>query len=73
MKFGMESAIVVGVLAALLLGSNIQPHLDEPGRILMWIVLLIGLPGAVVLKVRGYGRKAGVVKAPTADGSGGVE
>ncbi len=51
--FGTRDAVFVGVLAALLLGINIQPHLGEMGRVVMWILLLIGLPGVAVLKTRG--------------------
>ena len=60
--FGTHSAIVVGVLAAVLLGVNIQPHLGETGRILMWILLIVGLPGAAVLATRADGKTGGGAK-----------
>ena len=57
--FGTHSAVVVGLLAAVLLGVNIQPHLGEMGIILMWILLMTGLPGIVVFVTRGGDRVAG--------------
>jgi hypothetical protein len=60
--FGTHDAIVVGVLAAILLGLNIQAHFEETGRIVMWILLMIGLPSAVVLGTRSNDRLAGGAK-----------
>jgi len=57
--FGTSNAVVVGLLAAVLLGVNIQPYLGETGRIVIWIMLIIGLPGAVVLATRADDRAAG--------------
>ncbi len=57
--FGTYSAVVVGLLAAVLLGVNIQPHLGGAGLVLMWILLMTGLPGAVLFATRGGDRTAG--------------
>jgi uncharacterized membrane protein YdfJ with MMPL/SSD domain len=57
--FGTHSAVVVGLLMAVLLGVNIQAHLGETGRIVMWILLMTGLPVAMVLATRGGHRAAG--------------
>jgi hypothetical protein len=57
--FGTGNAVVVGLLAAVLLGVNIQAHLGETGRIVMWILLTTGLPAAMVLMIRGNDRAAG--------------
>jgi predicted RND superfamily exporter protein len=50
--FGRPSAVVVGLLGAFLVGSNIQTHFGETARLAMWIVLLIGLPGAALFAIR---------------------
>jgi uncharacterized membrane protein YdfJ with MMPL/SSD domain len=71
--FGTRNAIVVGLLAAVLLGINIQPYLGEASRIAMWILFMIGLPGAAVLKTRGTGKLPGgakLAKAAADSGSG---
>jgi uncharacterized membrane protein YdfJ with MMPL/SSD domain len=60
--FGVRHAVIVGLLAAVLLGVNIQAHLGETGRVAMWILLMIGLPGAAVLATRDRGRSAGSAK-----------
>lgn len=50
--FGAGSAAVVGLLAAVLIGANVQPRLGETARIAIWILLLIGLPLVAVLATR---------------------
>jgi predicted RND superfamily exporter protein/CRP-like cAMP-binding protein len=60
--FGTGNAVVVGVLAAVLVGVNIQAHFGETERIVMWILLMTGLPGAVVLATRGADRAVGGAK-----------
>jgi uncharacterized membrane protein YdfJ with MMPL/SSD domain len=60
--FGTRNAVVVGLLAAVLLGINIQAHLGETGRIVMWILLMTGLPGAAVLATRDKSRSAADAK-----------
>ena len=64
--FGTDNAIVVGVLAAVLLGINIQPHVGETGRVVMWMLLLLGMPGAAWLKTRGNVSHADGVKPAVA-------
>ena len=60
--FGTRNAFVVGLLAAVLLGVNIQAHLGETGRVAMWILLVIGLPSAAMLATRRDDRAVGGAK-----------
>jgi uncharacterized membrane protein YdfJ with MMPL/SSD domain len=60
--FGTGNAIAVGVLAAVLVGVNLQGHLGDTARIVMWILLMIGLPGAAALAIGGDSRAVGSAK-----------
>jgi predicted RND superfamily exporter protein len=64
--FGVRDGIVVGALVVMLLGVNIQPHLDETGRVVVWVVLTVGLAVTLLFKIIVKRKRPGGVKRASA-------